>query len=534
MVKWSDVRTFKWDEHEALCRCLYSERNDTRDGQNAMHVSAASPSSLYAARSPGRSCTFCPSKVPSESKSRARSNFMHTRRTRDASLAPSKTMLGHDGDAHTHGTAPSRNKRRRISKDHEDGAEHPPLASGLPQVPRLDGNADDDGLPDSPLSSVSHRYMSSTDPTDHIIDNHPEELQPLAEPTATIIMPNIITYPPEAQHLDESAHLKQETLVQLPSSLEDDAIPPTHHDNQSLVTAPEPPPPPTLAAAFTIQDVPTTSSTSNTNPTLSSSEVFIDLTDSPDIVVQRPRPSHRRLLGTRRHNIRNLVANGNPTPLAVNDEDDDLQIVSVYQAPQGLQHRNNNINDLTRMPNRTSSSSSSSSSTTHLPFSTVSSDDDVVLVSERPGRPIPQSQPPQTLTQRLLSSFGFANPNVSLTIQLPFNGNTRGASSSGDFAGPAASSSGSGSHAINNRHTTLPLNAAIPAPEPEEMPLRAAALKCAVCLSYAAEDTPLSSTTCGHIFCSDCVNSAVKITGKCPICRSSLKGKNCIHRLYLT
>ncbi|KAI9105439.1 hypothetical protein DFS34DRAFT_9880 [Phlyctochytrium arcticum] len=67
-------------------------------------------------------------------------------------------------------------------------------------------------------------------------------------------------------------------------------------------------------------------------------------------------------------------------------------------------------------------------------------------------------------------------------------------------------------------------------PEPENP----AALKCAVCLSTFGSDTQLSSTICGHIFCQDCIGAAVKSQGKCPICRRNLKGKNSVHRLYLS
>ena len=97
----------------------------------------------------------------------------------------------------------------------------------------------------------------------------------------------------------------------------------------------------------------------------------------------------------------------------------------------------------------------------------------------------------------LLSSFGLANanPNVSFTIQFPFDDLSTGMAYSSRFDSETsgASSSGAGPSVVTktHRHNLIPLDAPIPAAQPEQLPERAAALKCAVCLSYAAEGTPL-------------------------------------------
>ncbi|KAL2917756.1 hypothetical protein HK105_202629 [Polyrhizophydium stewartii] len=69
-----------------------------------------------------------------------------------------------------------------------------------------------------------------------------------------------------------------------------------------------------------------------------------------------------------------------------------------------------------------------------------------------------------------------------------------------------------------------------PSPEPPQAP---AMLRCAVCLTLAGEQTPLSSTLCGHIFCQDCLQQALSHNKVCPTCRKSLAKKGSHHRIYL-
>ncbi|XP_077250295.1 uncharacterized protein LOC143889819 [Tasmannia lanceolata] len=52
---------------------------------------------------------------------------------------------------------------------------------------------------------------------------------------------------------------------------------------------------------------------------------------------------------------------------------------------------------------------------------------------------------------------------------------------------------------------------------------------CAICMGPLVEEM---STTCGHIFCKECIKAAISAHKKCPTCRQKLT-KNSIHRVYL-
>lgn len=54
-------------------------------------------------------------------------------------------------------------------------------------------------------------------------------------------------------------------------------------------------------------------------------------------------------------------------------------------------------------------------------------------------------------------------------------------------------------------------------------------LKCVICLD---SPTDLTATTCGHLFCHECISSALRVTspaaGNCPVCRRKVALKNLI------
>ena len=52
---------------------------------------------------------------------------------------------------------------------------------------------------------------------------------------------------------------------------------------------------------------------------------------------------------------------------------------------------------------------------------------------------------------------------------------------------------------------------------------------CPICLSAAEE---LASLKCGHVFCADCIRTAVQLTHKCPTCRAKA-GLRDIRRLFM-
>lgn len=62
------------------------------------------------------------------------------------------------------------------------------------------------------------------------------------------------------------------------------------------------------------------------------------------------------------------------------------------------------------------------------------------------------------------------------------------------------------------------------APPPKEP-----AFTCSVCLNKLEQ---ASTTTCGHVFCENCIKTAIKAQKKCPTCRKKL-GPRSYHRVYL-
>jgi hypothetical protein len=82
--------------------------------------------------------------------------------------------------------------------------------------------------------------------------------------------------------------------------------------------------------------------------------------------------------------------------------------------------------------------------------------------------------------------------------------------------------------------TKRPNNAPATVAPQESSPGPPTTLRCAICLSSFSVGIELSATICGHIFCQDCIGSALKQGKKvCPICRKDLKGKTAVHRLYI-
>ena len=68
-----------------------------------------------------------------------------------------------------------------------------------------------------------------------------------------------------------------------------------------------------------------------------------------------------------------------------------------------------------------------------------------------------------------------------------------------------------------------------PAPVPREKPSEEAVMYCPVCLERIKE---ASSTVCGHIFCTICITSSLKVRNNCPKCRKKVTMRQ-VHRLYI-
>lgn len=56
-------------------------------------------------------------------------------------------------------------------------------------------------------------------------------------------------------------------------------------------------------------------------------------------------------------------------------------------------------------------------------------------------------------------------------------------------------------------------------------------ISCPICLESIIGRKPVS-TTCGHLFCKQCITAALKTVKKCPMCKKTLKATN-FHDIYL-
>lgn len=61
---------------------------------------------------------------------------------------------------------------------------------------------------------------------------------------------------------------------------------------------------------------------------------------------------------------------------------------------------------------------------------------------------------------------------------------------------------------------------------------KAIEIDCPICLELIHKREPVS-TICGHLFCKKCLQVALKITKKCPICKRGLTAKSSYHDIFL-
>ncbi|VVC89735.1 unnamed protein product [Leptidea sinapis] len=57
-------------------------------------------------------------------------------------------------------------------------------------------------------------------------------------------------------------------------------------------------------------------------------------------------------------------------------------------------------------------------------------------------------------------------------------------------------------------------------------------IKCPICFENFGKQS-VSSTICGHVFCTNCLQKSILIRPACPTCRRSLRGSKTHHLLYL-
>ncbi|KAK3932431.1 E3 ubiquitin-protein ligase RNF4 [Frankliniella fusca] len=69
-------------------------------------------------------------------------------------------------------------------------------------------------------------------------------------------------------------------------------------------------------------------------------------------------------------------------------------------------------------------------------------------------------------------------------------------------------------------------------PTPPERPPTPEVWSCPICLESKTAVNEIMSTTCGHVFCGNCIRSSVRIHKKCPTCRKKLTMKQ-FHKIFL-
>ena len=168
---------------------------------------------------------------------------------------------------------------------------------------------------------------------------------------------------------------------------------------------------------------------------------------------------------------------------------------------------------------------------------TVDDDDEIQITSVVPPPPSQQQRSSATLSAResipgailghlenMLRVFTSPAPTRTPPIQ---TASTTFTSAPTDISSPSTRST------RKSKKQTLPiLPPTNTAPEEPEVPSNVN-LRCGICLSPFSSAS-LSSTICGHIFCHECITQALKVNKKCPVCRKDLKGRNAVHRLFVS
>lgn len=138
-----------------------------------------------------------------------------------------------------------------------------------------------------------------------------------------------------------------------------------------------------------------------------------------------------------------------------------------------------------------------------MAVASTSADDEVIFVNETRNRDIAR--------QRITAVVDLCSPESEIEVRNSYAPRTR-ASSVPKL--PKASTSASTSN------VSPPKN------------VEDSGIKCPVCLERLAQNQ-VHSTVCGHLYCKNCIQSAVKTCKKCPICNKKLAAKD-IHRIYFS
>lgn len=182
----------------------------------------------------------------------------------------------------------------------------------------------------------------------------------------------------------------------------------------------------------------------------------------------------------------------------------------------------------------------------------IDDDDDVFFVSEGPSARrsshiIDLVSPSPHIN--INANFGNTPTNISVNIGINHHRRAVDRHRPTSFTIASASTSqGSGGHTSSHVITNTPVNVSVgrkrkpvktmeiakkPSPEPAEPePAPGNGFACAVCLEFLKAQLKPVSTNCGHLFCLNCLQQAIRISGKCPLCNKK-QGKNSFHRIYI-
>ncbi|KAL5286080.1 RNF4 family protein [Megaselia abdita] len=175
-----------------------------------------------------------------------------------------------------------------------------------------------------------------------------------------------------------------------------------------------------------------------------------------------------------------------------------------------------------------------------MPLPNNDDDDDVFFVSEAPlinrntTRVIDLLSSPSPHIN-INANFGRNPTNISVNIDLGSNQNRPQPPIRITRNTAIASGSRARGHTSTSSRKRKPVAMVEPAkkqsPEPET-PSTGNGFACAVCLEDLKAHLKPVSTNCGHLFCLNCLQQSIRISGKCPLCNKK-QGKNTFHRIYI-
>ena len=54
---------------------------------------------------------------------------------------------------------------------------------------------------------------------------------------------------------------------------------------------------------------------------------------------------------------------------------------------------------------------------------------------------------------------------------------------------------------------------------------------CVICFNEITYDTTSVLTSCGHLYCEECITTSIKYKSECPTCKSNLNSSQSLYRI---